>query len=313
MRIATFDHGDCERVGLVEGDRVKPLPPETDVIELLGAGQAGREPLAARAGAPVALGDVRLRPPLRPPSIRDFVGFEQHIEAMLRANGEGARVPDAWYEAPGFYFSNPGAVFATGDEIEVPPGAKRLDFELEVAAVIGTAGRDLSLRTARSHIAGYAVLNDWSARDLLEMDRRLGMGWAKGKDFATTLGPWIVTADELEHRRTPDGRLDLAMTANLNGERIGSDSLANLGWSFEQMLVYASRGVWLRPGDVIGSGTCGGGCLKELWGLRGELSPPPLQPGDDVTLTVEGIGTITNRVVAGPSAVDVGSARRRRS
>jgi 2-keto-4-pentenoate hydratase/2-oxohepta-3-ene-1,7-dioic acid hydratase in catechol pathway len=312
MRIATFEHQDHERVGLVEGDHVRPLPPETDVIELLGADEDGRDLRAARAGTPIALEDVRLRPPLQPPSIRDFVGFEQHIEAMLRANGEGAQVPDAWYEAPGFYFSNPAAVLATGDEVEVPPGAERLDFELEVAALIGAAGRDLTLRTARSHIAGYTILNDWSARDLLETDRRLGMGWAKGKDFATTLGPWIVTADELEDRRTADGGLDLTMTASVNGERIGSDSLANLGWSFEQMLVYASRGVWLRPGDVIGSGTCGGGCLKELWGLRGELKPPPLRPGDEVTLTVEGIGTITNRVAAGTPVMDVGSARRRR-
>jgi len=311
MKLATFDHHGGEHAGLVEGDAVRSLPAGIDALTFLRADPARRASLVDEVGQPVPLADVRLRPPLRPPTVRDFVGFEQHIEAMLRANGERAGVPEAWYEAPGFYFSNPNAIFATGDDIEIPPGAQRLDFELEVAAVIGSAARDLTLASARRHIAGYTVLNDWSARDLLETDRRLGMGWAKGKDFATTLGPWLVTADELEAHRTGDGRLDLTMSVWLNGDVVGSDSLANLGWSFEQMLVYASRGAWLVPGDVIGSGTCGAGCLKELWGLRGALDPPPLQPGDEVTMTVDGIGTITNRVVAGAMPAALGRARRR--
>ena len=311
MKLATFDHHGGEHAGLVEGDAVRPLPAGIDALTFLRADPARRASLVDEVGQPVPLADVRLRPPLRPPTVRDFVGFEQHIEAMLRANGERAGVPEAWYEAPGFYFSNPNAIFATGDDIEIPPGAQHLDFELEVAAVIGSAARDLTLASARRHIAGYTVLNDWSARDLLDTDRRLGMGWAKGKDFATTLGPWLVTADELEAHRTGDGRLDLTMSVWLNGDVVGSDSLANLGWSFEQMLVYASRGAWLVPGDVIGSGTCGAGCLKELWGLRGALDPPPLQPGDEVTMTVDGIGTITNRVVAGTMPAALGRARRR--
>jgi 2-keto-4-pentenoate hydratase/2-oxohepta-3-ene-1,7-dioic acid hydratase in catechol pathway len=137
------------------------------------------------------------------------------------------------------------------------------------------------------------------------------MGWAKGKDFASTLGPWIVTADELEPHRDADGRLDLKMTVWLNGQEIGSDTLASAAWSFEQMLVYASRGAMLVPGDVIGSGTCGSGCLGELWGRSGTRAPPPLSPGDEVTMEVEGIGRITNRIVPGAEPVDYGSPRRR--
>ena len=122
--------------------------------------------------------------------------------------GPGAKVPDAWYQAPAFYFSNPNAMFATGDEIEVPPRCRLFDYELEVAAIIGEPGRDLTVENAREHIAGYTIFNDWSGRDLQGFDRKAGMGWAKGKDFASTLGPWIVTADELEPPRRRR-RLDL--------------------------------------------------------------------------------------------------------
>ena len=137
------------------------------------------------------------------------------------------------------------------------------------------------------------------------------MGWAKGKDFASTLGPWIVTADELEEHRDADGRLDLTMTVWRNGEQMGTDSLANTAWSFEQMLVYASRGATLVPGDVIGSGTCGSGCLGELWGRSGSREPRPLEPGDEVTMEVEGIGRISNRIVAGAEPIEYGEPRRR--
>jgi 2-keto-4-pentenoate hydratase/2-oxohepta-3-ene-1,7-dioic acid hydratase in catechol pathway len=254
---------------------------------------------------------VRLRAPLHPPSVRDFVAFEQHVEGMVMTAGEAGQFPPDWYRIPAWYFSNPNALFGSADAIEIPPGCERLDYELEVAAIIGTPGRDLTLENAREHIAGYAIFNDWSARDLQGVDRRLGMGWAKGKDFASTLGPWIVTADELEPYRNGAGRLDLAMTVWRNGERMGTDSLASAGWSFEQMLVYASRGAWLVPGDVIGSGTCGDGCLAEGWGRRGAIEPAPLAPGDEVTMTVEGIGTITNTIVAGVEPVDYGVATRR--
>ena len=169
-----------------------------------------------------------------------------------------------------------------------------LDFELEVAAVIGRPGRDLTPEQARDVIVGYTIFNDWSARDLQQAEMRVGLGPAKGKDTATTLGPWLVTADELESYRDDDGFLDLELTASINGEQVGHDRLSHMGWTFEEMVAYASRGTWVRPGDVLGSGTCGnGGCLAELWGRNGEQAPPPLQPGDVVTLAVEGIGELT--------------------
>ena len=137
---------------------------------------------------------------------------------------------------------------------------------------------------------------------------RLGLGICKGKDFANTLGPWIVTADELERYRDGD-RLDLDLRAAVNDREIGDDSLANMAWSFEQLVSYASRGTWVRTGDVLGSGTCGAGCLLEMWGRHGRDGYPPLAPGDTVSLTVEGIGTLTNRVVAGPDPIPLPTAR----
>jgi 2-keto-4-pentenoate hydratase/2-oxohepta-3-ene-1,7-dioic acid hydratase in catechol pathway len=311
MKIATYEHEGARHVGIVVDEAVRAVAPELDVLTILNATPAERQAFLDDADDPTPLDSVKLLPPLHPPSVRDFVAFEQHIEGMVMTEGPGAAVPDAWYEAPAWYFSNPNALFADGDDIEIPPRAERLDYELEVAAIIGTRGRDLTLENAEAHIAGYAIFNDWSARDLQTFDRRLGMGWAKGKDFASTLGPWIVTADELEPLRNAAGRLDLQMTVWLNGEQIGTDTLASAAWSFAQMLVYASRGAWLVPGDVIGSGTCGSGCLGELWGRRGELTPPPLSPGDVVTMTVQGIGTITNTVVAGVAPIDYGTPKRR--
>ncbi|HEX4033029.1 MAG TPA: fumarylacetoacetate hydrolase family protein [Solirubrobacteraceae bacterium] len=309
MRLARYEDGGSERDGVVDGAHVRALPEGVSLIDVLCAGAQERKRLELGEARP--LSGVRLLVPLRPPSVRDFVAFEQHIEGMVMTEGEGASVPAAWYEAPAFYFSNASALFATGEEIAVPPGCEQLDYELEVAAIIGRRGRDLDVESARGHIAGYAIFNDWSARDLQRFDRRAGMGWAKGKDFASTLGPWIVTADELEGHRDSSGRLDLAMTVRRNGEQMGEDTLASAAWSFEQMLVYASRGATLVPGDLIGSGTCGSGCLGELWGRRGELDPPPLGAGDEIEMTVEGIGTIVNRVVAGAAPVGYGEPRRR--
>jgi 2-keto-4-pentenoate hydratase/2-oxohepta-3-ene-1,7-dioic acid hydratase in catechol pathway len=311
LKLANLAVAGGERLGVLDGEAARLLPPGTDAIEMLSLEPAEREARAAAGSESVSLAEAKLLAPLHPPAVRDFVAFEQHIEGMVLTEGTGATVPAEWYQAPAFYFSNPNAIFAPGEEIEIPPGCQALDYECEVAAIIGRRGRDLTVENARQHIAGYTIFNDWSARDLQGFDLKLKMGWAKGKDFASTLGPWIVTADELEPHRDGDGRLDLEMSASLNGELIGTDTLASAAWSFEQMLVYASRGCELVPGDVIGSGTCGSGCLGELWGRAGERVPPPLAPGDEVTLSVEGIGTITNTIVAGVDPIDYGAPRRR--
>jgi 2-keto-4-pentenoate hydratase/2-oxohepta-3-ene-1,7-dioic acid hydratase in catechol pathway len=242
--------------------------------------------------------------------VRDFVAFEEHVEGIVAGNGESV-VPE-WYQAPTFYFTNPYALIGARDDVAVPPGSQRLDFELEVAVVVGRDGASLTPQQARDHVFGYTVFNDWSARDLQFREMAVRLGPAKGKDSATTLGPWLVTADELEPYRDADGFLALDMRVSVNDVEIGQDLLSNMGWPFEELISYASRGTWVRAGDVLGSGTCGnGGCLAELWGRRGELSPPPLQPGDVVEMTVEGIGTIRNRVVPGLDLPPVPPARPR--
>lgn len=312
MRIARYEVGGKTVIGAVQGEGsdtvVRPLPDTETVIGLLE--QTPDQRAALSLGEPTALADVTLKLPYQPPCVRDFVCFEQHIQGMIMGMGPDAKFPEAWYKAPAFYFSNPNSLFATGEGIEMPPRAERFDYELEVAAIIGSRVRDLTLDNARQAIAGYTIFNDWSARDLQGFDQQLGMGWAKGKDTASTIGPWVVTADELESHRDDSGRLDLKMTVWLNGEQIGTDTLASLAWTFEQMLVYASRGTALVAGDLIGSGTCGSGCLGELWGRRGELDPAPLKPGDTVKMTVEGIGTIENTIVEAAEVIDYGEPRR---
>ena len=164
------------------------------------------------------------------------------------------------------------------------------------------AARNLSPEEAGAYIAGYTIFNDWSARDLQNEEMKLGLGICKGKDFANTLGPWIVTPDELEPFRDGD-RLDLDLRARVNDRELGDDTLANMAWSFEELISYASRGTWIRRGDVLGSGTCGFGCLLELRGRHGREAYPALAVGDTVTLSVEGIGQLTNSVIAGTDAV----------
>jgi 2-keto-4-pentenoate hydratase/2-oxohepta-3-ene-1,7-dioic acid hydratase in catechol pathway len=307
MRIARVAAGGADRLGIVDAGatEIRLLGSDADLMELLEASPRRREEIAAPASAPIALADVVLRTPLDPPTVRDFVSFEEHVDGMV---GAGNVIPPEWYELPTFYFSNPYGMVASGVDVEIPPGCQALDFELEVAAIVGRPGRDLTPEQATGHIAGYTIFNDWSARDLQVREMRVMLGPCKGKDFATTLGPWIVTADELEPYRFGD-RLDLDVQVWLNDEEFGEDSLAHMGWSFEEMVAYASRGTWVRPGDVIGSGTCGRGCLAELWGRRGEQVPRPLAPGDEVTIIAEGIGAITNQIVAGREPVPIAPAR----
>ncbi|MEU6918456.1 fumarylacetoacetate hydrolase family protein [Streptomyces olindensis] len=318
MRFASYEYQNRRHAAVVAEDgTLRPLPGVRSLTGLLAEGgglphllDAGAAAIGAPAGPHVS--DVRLLPPLQPPTVRDFVTFEEHVEGVRRSVDGAAGVPERWYAAPTFYFGNPYAVYGPHDDIPMPPGSSVLDFELEVAAVIGTEGRDLTPEQARDHIVGYTVFNDWSARDLQSAEMKVGLGPCKGKDTATTLGPYLVTADELEEHRDADGFLRLALTAGINGEVVGEDLLSNMSWTFEEMVAYASRGTWVRPGDVLGSGTCGnGGCLAELWGVRGRQDPPPLQPGDTVTLTVEGIGAVSNTVVTGPDPVPVPVARRR--
>src|SRR3954453_5222557 len=206
----------------------------------------------------------------------------------------------------------PHAVTGAYDAVAMPPGTERLDFELELAAIVCRDVRDVTPEQARVAIGGYCVMNDWSARDVQGKEMSLKLGPSKGKDFATTIGPWVVTADELEDCRDSDGFLDLEMSVRVNGERVGGDRSGHMGWSFEQMVSHASRASWVKAGEVLASGTCASGALAESWGRTGSLTPPPLQVGDVVGRTIEPLGTLRNRIVASEETLPpVPSARRR--
>jgi fumarylacetoacetate (FAA) hydrolase len=249
--------------GVIEGDTVVQLAAQTLQAFFTGGG---------RRHAEYALADVDLRAPvLHPPSVRDFYAFEQHVKTARASRGQ--EVPPEWYEIPVFYFSNPAAIYGPEDEIPRPPDTQELDYELELAAIIGAEGR----------IGGFTIMNDWSARDLQRAEMKVGLGPAKGKDFATSLGPVVVTPDEF------DGTTG-TMTARVNGEERSRGELADMQHSWDAIVAHAARNTRLRPGDVLGSGTVGTGCILEHGDGRW------LQPGDVVELEVEGIGTLRNRV-----------------
>ncbi len=251
-------------------------------------------PAAGLESLPLAL--LQLRAPLSlPPSLRDFYAFEQHVKTA-RLN-RGREMIAEWYDFPVFYFSNPRAISGPHDPIPYPRKSRALDFELELACVIGQAGRNIPAEEASLYIAGYTIMNDWSARDLQAAEMKMQLGPAKGKDFATSLGPWLVTPDELEAQRVGQGaaeRYDLTMRAQLNGVQISLGNAKDLYFSFPQMIERASLNAWLVPGDVIGSGTVGSGCLLE----QGDKRARYLQPGDEIELEIDKLGILSNKVVA---------------
>jgi 2-keto-4-pentenoate hydratase/2-oxohepta-3-ene-1,7-dioic acid hydratase in catechol pathway len=239
-----------------------------------------------------SLEEVQLRAPLEmPPSVRDFYAFEQHVKTA-RAN-RGLGVQAEWYQIPVFYFTNHRAVYSPDDFVPVPRDCKALDFELEMACVIGKAGRDISAEDAPEYIAGYFIMNDWSARDLQAPEMAVGLGPAKGKDFATSFGPYLLTPDELEPRRLEGKELfDLNMVARLNGKEVSRGNFSSIYYTFPQMIERASANVWLMPGDVIGSGTVGTGCLLE----HGDKRERWLQSGDVVELEIDLLGVLRNTI-----------------
>lgn len=297
-RYARYVEHGIVHTGVVFHGKVHSLPGDPDILSLLQAPDDVRGRVLNQAGKqqrkPVH--EATLLTPVEPRAMRDYVTFEAHIAGMKKSEPGDGTVPEQWYEAPAFLFMNPWSVVGTGVDIPMPPGTQKFDFELEVAAIVKRTAKDVAIEDAAEHIAGFCILNDWSARDIQGREMRIGLGPSKGKDFANTLGPWITTPDELRQYRDGD-RYDLPMSVAINGEVVGSDNLKNMSWSFEEMLVHASRGAWVGAGDVLASGTASTGALSERWARSGELSPPPLQPGDVVTMTVEALGTIENRVV----------------
>lgn len=299
--------------GFVVGDRVVPFPGGATVATVLEGGLGSARALLGSAGSDgERLDAVRLLAPLVPAAIRDFVAFEEHVEGVTASVDGASDVVPEWYQAPTFYFTNPHTVLGP-DDVLSPPVSERLDFELEVAVVLGgPAGSNLAPADAATRIFGYTIMNDWSARDLQGREMKVRLGPAKGKDFGTSLGPWIVTADELEQFVDADGFLAIRAEVSVNGVPVGEDLVSNMGWPFPELVAYASRNSRVVAGDVLGSGTVGnGGCLAELWGRRGELSPPPLREGDVVTMVVEGIGTLSGTVGPAVAAEPVAPARTR--
>ncbi len=228
-------------------------------------------------------------PPVR--TIRDFYAFEQHVKTC-RAQ-RGLEMVRQWYEIPVFYFSNPNSVIGHGDLVIPPSSTLELDFELELAAVIGKEASDLpSDDTALDCVAGFTIYNDWSARDLQRQEMAVGLGPSKGKDFANALGPWVVPTASLMDRYS-EGRFALEMTASINGRIVSQGNAASMYYTWPQLLAHASRDTKLLPGDVIGSGTVGTGCILEL---TPDVVGGWLQPGDVVALSIERLGTLENRV-----------------
>jgi fumarylacetoacetate (FAA) hydrolase len=246
--------------------------------------------------------DLAFGPPiLRPPSFRDFYAFEQHVATMWQRRQ--SEVPEAWYRLPIFYFSNTSEMRGPGDAVWAPGGSNELDFELEVGAVVDTPAYNLGEERAGEAIGGYLVVNDWSARDLQRDESTVRLGPAKGKDFATSIGPWIVTPEELAGAWPAQALApDLVMTATVAAAdgtttEVSRGSWSTARYSFAQMLARASADVHVRAGDLLGSGTVGTGCLLEV---KDQTLGRWLEPGDLVTLSIEGIGELQSPVVVRP-------------
>lgn len=228
-------------------------------------------------------------------SLRDFYAFEQHVKTCR--GHRGLEMVPQWYQVPVFYFSNPVAIIGDGDPVWAPQGSSALDYELELACIVGKAARDLPADdSALECLAGFTIMNDWSARDIQRAEMAVGLGPSKSKDFATSLGPAVTPFASLRDAYR-DGRLHLEMTATVNGKRYSHGNAGSMYWTWPQILAHASRDTELRPGDVIGSGTVGTGCILEL---TPEAVGGWLQPGDVVELTIERIGRLRNPVVTRP-------------
>jgi len=329
MKLVTTRRGSALRPGAVVGDQI---------LDLIAAfahheREAGRDGSEAAAGArygasvlgfieqaeharPVAEGLLArasslpealfyplagadlVAPIPRPPSMRDGYAFRQHVESARRNRGL-PMIPE-FDLFPVFYFTNHQAVVGPGPLPVRPLQSDRLDFELEAAIVVGRQGTNLRADQADAHVFGYMIMNDWSARAVQMEEMKMSLGPAKGKDFATGLGPYLVTCDELADRRsaTPRGdRYDLAMTATVNGKQLSAGNLKDMHWTFAELLERVSYGVTVFPGDVIGSGTVGTGCLLELNGSK-ITDNQWLKPGDQVSLSIDRLGTLDNTIVA---------------
>jgi fumarylacetoacetate (FAA) hydrolase len=325
MKFVTYLSGSTERLGLFFEDKIYDLQKSAEEIKislpsdiniLLNGGdenmkKAGKVFKAIKDNKIKKCLDtdkVKLLAPVpHPRSCRDAYAFRQHV-ATARRNRGVEMIPE-FDQFPVFYFTNHNAIFGEGDIIVEKDHLNKLDFELEAAIVIGKIGKNISAEEADNYIAGYMIMNDLSARHLQMEEMRLNLGPAKGKDFATVIGPWLVTKDELEKNKidTQKGeKFDLRMTAYHNGNLISDGNLKDMNWTFAEIIERVSYGVEIFPGDVIGSGTVGTGCYLELNGTHSleakkrdeEFSPVWLGEGDIIELEIEGLGRLKNKIVS---------------
>lgn len=323
MKLVTYKKNNEQRLGIFYNDYIYDLQDsarklkiklpstmkefldgETAMMNL--AKNVFGEIIKGKVKSELKLNSVKLLSPVpNPTSMRDGYAFRQHV-ATARRNRGVPMIPE-FDQYPVFYFTNHNAVFGEGI-IEVEDDhLKKLDFELECAIVIGKKGKNIPVEKADSYIAGYMIMNDWSARVLQMEEMKLNLGPAKGKDFATSLGPWLVTVDELEPYKisTPYGnKYDLKMVARHNGKQVSEGNLKDMNWTFAELIERASYGVTLYPGDVIGSGTVGTGCYLELngtWTLEArakgqDFKPIWLQDGDEMELEITNLGVLKNKI-----------------
>ncbi|MFI5346006.1 MAG: fumarylacetoacetate hydrolase family protein [Elusimicrobiota bacterium] len=290
MKLVAFEaaspRGPVERLGALRAGRIVELS-SPDLIALLDGGDsalaaAKRELDAAPEGSGLPMESARLKPPLKPRSLRDFFAFEDHAKAGAARRNEPLQ--KEWYDQPVYYKGNPREIYGPGDVIPWPSFTRKLDFEFEIAAVVGKAGRDITVADAPKHIAGYVVMNDCSARDIQKNEMVCRMGPAKGKDFATVLGPWFVTADEW-----PTGEIP-PLVVRVNGTEWSRSNGIQPYWNFFVMLSHASQSETMLPGDILGSGTYFKGCGldQDRW----------IKPGDQLELDAGPLGVLKNTVGA---------------
>lgn len=290
MKLVTFEKDGPPRLGALRGDGVVDLAAAdpnlpADMLGLLDRGPSELRRAAAALETPdpstvLPLASVRLRAPFQPRQLRDFFAFEDH--ALAGAARRKETLAKEWYDQPVFYKGNPRELYGPGDEAPWPDFTRKLDFEFEVACVVGRKGRDIPVSEAESYIAGFMLYNDWSARDIQKNEMVCRMGPAKGKDFANSFGPWLVTADEV------GARDEIKLSAWVNGELWSEGSTKQRYWSWAEMLSHVSQGETVLPGDVLGSGTYHKGCGLDMdrW----------LAPGDRLELRSDKLGTLFSTV-----------------
>lgn len=323
MKLITYQKGKEQRAGILHNNLIYDLQNSAKQLKIklpstMKEFLEGEKPfmrLAQKVYKEIKSGNIKsglksnktklLSPVPQPTSMRDGYAFRQHVETARRNRGV-PMIPE-FDQFPVFYFTNHNAVFGEGI-IEVEDDhLQQLDFELECAIVIGKKGKNIPAEKADEYIAGFMIMNDWSARVLQMEEMKLNLGPAKGKDFATSLGPWLVTVDELEPYKitTPYGnKYDLRMIARHNGKQVSDGNLKDMNWTFAELIERASYGVTLYPGDVIGSGTVGTGCYLELngtWALeakaKGEsFTPIWINDGDEFELEIQGLGLLKNKI-----------------